>query len=74
MGTIQISSDDGFGGTIAGYANLGRNQADIIIKANGKLIDPKDVWKYAPEPDNGNFWIDITMMDDVPSLVSERTQ
>lgn len=67
VGTIQISSDDDFGGSIAGYASLGTEEANIVIKADGKLIDPKTIWDHAAKPGNGNFWIDITMMDALPS-------
>ena len=67
-GTIQISSDDGFGGYIAGHANLGLNTAVIEVRAGGVLIDPADVWSYLPpdrvENGNGNFWINIAMMDE----------
>lgn len=66
-GTIQISSDDGFGDAITGHANLGINTAFIKILADGCIIDPADVWCHLP-PDrqanmNGNFWINMTMIE-----------
>lgn len=66
-GTIQISSDDGFGGYITGHASLGLGNATIEVRANGKLIDPADVWGHLPpdrrENRNGNFWINMTMIE-----------
>lgn len=65
-GTIQISSDDGFGGVITGHANLGLNTARIEVRAHGAKINPANVWTYLPtdrrELLNGNFWINITMI------------
>lgn len=66
-GTIQISSDDGFGGVITGHANLGLNTARIEVRARGERIDPAEIWSHLP-PDrleslNGNFWINMTMIE-----------
>lgn len=65
-GTIQISSDDGFGGVITGHANLGLNTAMIEVRAHGQKINPRDIWEYLPtdrkDNVNGNFWINITMV------------
>lgn len=66
-GTIQISTDDGFGDYISGHANLGLNTAVIEIRYQGEVIDPAEIWSYLPpdrrENQNGNFWVNITMIE-----------
>ncbi|MBJ3784010.1 hypothetical protein [Devosia sediminis] len=60
-GSIQINGDDQFGTTITGHANLGIGGATIEVRANGRKINPADIWSYLP-PGGGNFWIDMSMM------------
>lgn len=65
-GTIQISSDDGFGRIITGHGNLGTTATEIAIQANGQVIDPATVWQYLPggaASGNGNLWVNVTMVD-----------
>lgn len=67
VGSIQITSDDGFGAVIRGHGNVGLESATIIVKANGQSIDPAEVWSHLPtdrlREDNGNFWINLTMIE-----------
>ncbi len=74
-GTIQISCDDGFANSLTANASLGTQSARIELRA--KPVDaacyppmnPKDVWRgldcIGPHPrDNGNLWINVTMLQD----------
>ena len=65
--TIQISSDDGFGARVTGHASLGLDSATINVFVDGKKIDPARIWDYLPEEKlagpNGNFWINVTMIE-----------
>lgn len=61
-GSIQVTSDDDFMGTISGYSNLGLNNATIRIVANGRVIDPATVLAFVP-PGSGNLWITVTMVN-----------
>lgn len=73
-GMIQISTDDGFAGSLTANASLGTQNARIELRA--KPVDaacyppmnPKDVWRWLNcigphSKDNGNLWVHIIMMN-----------
>lgn len=70
-GVVQITTDDGFAGSVCANANLGLGSITIYLRAHPNLgaasppIDPAEVWSYLP-PDrlakmNGNLWVSATM-------------
>jgi hypothetical protein len=65
-GVIQITPDDGFNGLITAGASLGRSNATITLAAQGKTIDPAKVWSHAREPNNGNLWVSVSMVERPP--------
>lgn len=58
--TVQVTSDDDFGGRVQGYSNLGLGSATIRVEAGGKRIDPTKVWDHVPQG-GGNFWVTVVM-------------
>ena len=68
-GVIQITMDDGFAGAIIANASLGLEVAEISLRAYPNIapstapINPRKIWKYAPNKDNGNLWVSIVMID-----------
>lgn len=62
-GTVQITTDDGFGPRISAHANLGLASTTITLFADGEVIDPATIWNYAPQVGNGNLWVDVTMIE-----------
>lgn len=65
-GTVQITTDDGFGPFVSAHATLGNGSARIVIFADGQIIDPRTIWEHLPpdkrEQHNGNLWINVTMI------------
>lgn len=68
-GVIQITTDDGFAGTVIANASLGLEAAEISLRARPNIsssaspINPRDIWKYVPNKGNGNLWVSIVMVD-----------
>lgn len=68
-GMIQVTTDDGFSGAIHASASLGLEVAGITLRASPKIspsapaINPRHIWRYLKNQDNGNLWVSITMVD-----------
>lgn len=62
--TIQVTADDGFNSRVSGHANLGLSNATIAITYKGVKIKPADIVRFNPKyAADGNFWVNITMID-----------
>lgn len=79
-GTVQITTDDDFAGSITANAGLGCQSVSIKLRAHPHMlgidppIDPRRIWEHLRPAlgytkGNGNLWVNITMFsDDIPSL------
>lgn len=69
-GTVQISSDDDFAGSVLASANLGLSSMNIKIRVapnttgESAPIVPSQIWAHLPRhiPGSGNLWINATML------------
>jgi hypothetical protein len=68
-GTIQISTDDDFAGSLVVSSNLGLSSAGLKIRAFPSVrgidppINPAQVWSRLPghPAGSGNLWVNVTM-------------
>ena len=64
-GTIQISADDDFAGSLVLGGNLGLSSSLVKLRIPGSttVINPSQVWSALPNltPGSGNFWVNVTM-------------
>ncbi len=69
VGALQITPDDGIGGSITANASFGTQVAEIVLRAwpficgFHDVIDPADMWSHIDRAagrtvprDNGNLW------------------
>jgi len=72
-GTVQVTTDDDFAGSLTANAGLGTQCVSIKLRAHPNTkgidppIDPKRIWEYLRPADGydktcGNLWVNITMI------------
>lgn len=68
-GSIQVSTDDDFAGSINATTSLGLENAKIMLRAAPHMrgedpaIDPAKIWDYVKTTGGGNLWISIDMWE-----------
>ena len=64
-GVAHISPDDDLTGYITAGASLGLSGMRIVIKRDGKVIDPASIYQHpgAPVKGSGNLWITVRMVN-----------